>query len=62
MPIHRLNHAVLCVSDLARSTAFHHDVLGLRPLPGGFPGAVFLQAARRSGAVRRRRRPRRSPP
>ncbi|CUM36061.1 Biphenyl-2,3-diol 1,2-dioxygenase [Streptomyces venezuelae] len=45
MPIQRLNHAVLFVSDLARSTAFYRDVLGFRPLPQGFAGAAFLQAA-----------------
>ncbi|MEV6203720.1 VOC family protein [Streptomyces sp. NPDC051771] len=45
MPIQRLNHAVLFVSDLDRSLAFYRDVLGFRPLPGAFPGAVFLQAA-----------------
>ncbi|MDI3405100.1 VOC family protein [Streptomyces cavernicola] len=45
MPIHRLNHAVLFVSDLARSTSFYCDVLGFRPLPEAFPGAAFLQAA-----------------
>ncbi|MFD4295150.1 VOC family protein [Rhodococcus sp. NPDC058532] len=43
--IRRLNHAVLFVSDLDRSLAFYRDVLGFRPLPGGFPGAAFLQAA-----------------
>ncbi|MFF2777278.1 VOC family protein [Streptomyces sp. NPDC058052] len=45
MPVQRLNHAVLFVSDLERSLAFYRDVLGFRPLPGTFPGAVFLQAA-----------------
>ncbi|MFI6060661.1 VOC family protein [Streptomyces sp. NPDC051286] len=45
MPIQRLNHAVLFVSDLARSTAFYRDVLEFRPLPQTFPGAAFLQAA-----------------
>jgi catechol-2,3-dioxygenase len=43
MGIHRLNHAVLHVSDLARSTAFYGDVLGFRVV-AGFPGAAFLQA------------------
>lgn len=43
--IRRLNHAVLFVSDLDRSLAFYRDVLDFRPLPGGFPGAAFLQAA-----------------
>jgi catechol 2,3-dioxygenase-like lactoylglutathione lyase family enzyme len=47
MGIHRLNHAVLFVSDLARSVRFYRDVLGFRPVPmtpNGFTGAVFLQA------------------
>lgn len=47
MGIHRLNHAVLFVSDLARSVAFYRDVLGFRPIPmtpEGFTGAAFLQA------------------
>ncbi|WP_327141898.1 VOC family protein [Nocardia sp. NBC_01327] len=44
MPIQRLNHAVLFVSDVERSAAFYGEVLGFRRLPGGFPGAVFLQA------------------
>jgi catechol 2,3-dioxygenase-like lactoylglutathione lyase family enzyme len=47
MGIHRLNHAVLYVSDLARSVAFYRDVLGFRVIPmtpDGFTGAAFLQA------------------
>lgn len=47
MGIHRLNHAVLYVSDLARSVAFYRDVLGFRLVPmtpDGFAGAAFLQA------------------
>jgi catechol 2,3-dioxygenase-like lactoylglutathione lyase family enzyme len=47
MPIHRLNHAVLYVSDLARSLAFYTDVLGFRRVdmtPEGFRGAAFIQA------------------
>ena len=47
MGIHRLNHAVLFVSDLARSVAFYRDVLGFRVIPmtpDGFVGAAFLQA------------------
>lgn len=47
MPIHRLNHAVLYVSDLDRSVAFYTGVLGFRKvamLPEGFQGAAFLQA------------------
>ncbi|SIR48372.1 VOC family protein [Micromonospora avicenniae] len=46
MGIHRLNHAVLYVSDLDRSVAFYREVLGFRPVdkaPAGFRGA-FLQA------------------
>ncbi|MFE3003097.1 VOC family protein [Nocardia sp. NPDC059246] len=45
MPIQRLNHAVLFVSDVERSVAFYSEVLGFRRLPGGFPGGAFLQAA-----------------
>ncbi|MEV7279952.1 VOC family protein [Streptomyces sp. NPDC093111] len=45
MPVQRLNHAVLFVSDLERSLAFYRDVLEFRPLPQAFPGAAFLQAA-----------------
>jgi catechol-2,3-dioxygenase len=47
MGIHRLNHAVLFVSDLARSVAFYQDVLGFNRVPmtpDGFAGAAFLQA------------------
>ncbi|MER7417405.1 VOC family protein [Micromonospora peucetia] len=47
MGIHRLNHAVLYVSELTRSVAFYRDVLGFRPIPmtpDGFRGAAFLQA------------------
>nr|MDT0659313.1 VOC family protein [Micromonospora sp. DSM 115978] len=47
MGIHRLNHAVLFVSDLARSVAFYREVLGFRQIPmtpDGFTGAAFLQA------------------
>lgn len=47
MPITRLNHAVLYVSDLRRSVAFYTDVLGFRVIPmtpEGFTGAAFLQA------------------
>ncbi len=43
MGIHRLNHAVLYVRDVARTTAFYTDVLGFREVMG-FPGAAFLQA------------------
>lgn len=47
MGIHRLNHAVLYVSDVKRSVAFYTDVLGFRVVnmtPEGFGGAAFLQA------------------
>ena len=47
MPIKRLNHAVLYVSDVQRSAAFYQDALGFRVVamtPEGFSGAVFLQA------------------
>ena len=44
MPIQRLNHAVLYVRDAERAAAFYSEVLGFRQV-GGFPGAVFLQAA-----------------
>ncbi|MEW2383905.1 VOC family protein [Micromonospora sp. NPDC047707] len=47
MGIHRLNHAVLYVSDLERSVAFYAEVLGFRRVPmtpDGFRGAAFLQA------------------
>ncbi|HEX6869797.1 MAG TPA: VOC family protein [Micromonosporaceae bacterium] len=47
MGIHRLNHAVLFVSDLRRSVAFYTEVLGFRHInmtPEGFRGAAFLQA------------------
>ena len=44
MPVQRLNHAVLFVRDVDRSSAFYRDVLGFRvkvEMPGR---AVFLQA------------------
>lgn len=47
MPITRLNHAVLYVSNLDRSVAFYTSVLGFRAIPmtpEGFAGAAFLQA------------------
>jgi catechol-2,3-dioxygenase len=47
MGIHRLNHAVLFVSDLERSVDFYRAVLGFRAIPmtpDGFRGAAFLQA------------------
>src|SRR4051794_19796739 len=43
MAIHRLNHAVLYVSDVERSVAFYGDVLGFRTKLA-FPGTAFLQA------------------
>ena len=43
MPIHRLNHAVLYVSDVDRSVGFYEKVLGFRKVLG-FPGAAFMQA------------------
>ena len=43
MGVHRLNHAVLYVRDVERSTAFDGDVLGFRVI-NSFPGAAFLQA------------------
>jgi catechol-2,3-dioxygenase len=43
MGVHRLNHAVLYVRDVATSTAFYGDVLGFRVV-NEFPGAAFLQA------------------
>jgi catechol 2,3-dioxygenase-like lactoylglutathione lyase family enzyme len=46
MPIVRLNHAVLFVSDVKRSVAFYRDVLGFTPIAdmAELPGAAFLQA------------------
>lgn len=43
MAIRGLNHAVLWVSDCARSQAFYQDVLGFRTVHK-VPKAVFLQA------------------
>ena len=43
MAIHRLNHAVLYVRDVAASVAFYGDVLGFRT-KASMPGAAFLQA------------------
>jgi catechol-2,3-dioxygenase len=43
MPVHRLNHAVLYVSDVERSVAFYRDALGFRTVTS-LPGAAFLQA------------------
>jgi catechol-2,3-dioxygenase len=46
MAIHRLNHAVVYVRDVARSLAFYRDVLGFAPIEGmdGLRGAAFLRA------------------
>jgi catechol 2,3-dioxygenase-like lactoylglutathione lyase family enzyme len=47
MGIHRLNHAVLYVRNLAESVQFYTDVLGFRLIPmapDGFAGAAFMQA------------------
>lgn len=44
MGIRRLNHAVLYVRDVERSTAFYRDVLGFRVVHQ-LPGAAFLRAA-----------------
>jgi catechol-2,3-dioxygenase len=46
MAVHRLNHAVLYVRDVARSVEFYRDALGFRPLTdmAGLKGAAFLQA------------------
>lgn len=44
MPVQRLNHAVLYVRDIQRSTAFYTDLLDFRTVRS-IPGrAVFLQA------------------
>ena len=47
MPVTRLNHAVMYVSDVRRSVAFYQEVMGFEPvsmLPVGFHGAAFLKA------------------
>lgn len=44
MAITRLNHAVLYVRDVPRSTAFYRDVLGFRVTTAMGDRAVFLQA------------------
>lgn len=47
MPVTRLNHAVIYVSDARRSVAFYCDVMGFEPVsmtPAGFGGAAFLRA------------------
>ncbi len=43
MGVHRLNHAVLYVRDVAASAGFYSDVLGFRII-NEFQGAAFLQA------------------
>ncbi len=46
MGIRRLNHAVLYVSDVERSTEFYANVLGFKPKASSNPSrAVFAQAA-----------------
>jgi catechol-2,3-dioxygenase len=48
MPVTRLNHAVMYVSDVRRSVAFYQDVMGFEPvsmLPAGSGGAAFLRAS-----------------
>lgn len=44
MGIHRLNHAVLFVRDVERSSTFYCEVLGFRVVSRMGEGAVFLQA------------------
>jgi catechol-2,3-dioxygenase len=44
MGIHRLNHAVLYVREVARSVAFYRDVLGFRVTHELGTAAAFLQA------------------
>jgi catechol-2,3-dioxygenase len=44
VPVYRLNHAVLYVTDAERSASFYEAVLGFERLPLGFPGAVFMRA------------------
>lgn len=43
MGIHRLNHAVLYVREVAASASFYGDVLGFTTVLS-FPGAAFLRA------------------
>lgn len=45
MAIHRLNHAVLYVRDIARSVAFYRDVLGFEVAMEMGGTAAFLRAA-----------------
>jgi catechol-2,3-dioxygenase len=44
MAIHRLNHAVLYVRDVARSVAFYRDVLGFEVIMEAGGKAAFLRA------------------
>ena len=44
MAIHRLNHAVLYVRDVARSVAFYRDVLGFEVVTAIGEQAAFLRA------------------
>lgn len=46
MAVHRLNHAVLYVRDVARSVAFYREALGFEPIAGmaELSGAAFLRA------------------
>ncbi len=46
MPVRRLNHAVLFVRDVERSTSFYREVLGFEPIEGmdELSGAAFLRA------------------
>ena len=44
MPIHRLNHAVLYVRDVARSVAFYRDVLDFEVISELGGQAAFLRA------------------
>src|SRR5579875_1942978 len=44
MAIHRLNHAVLYVRDVARSVAFYQDVLGFQVVTEIGGRAAFLRA------------------
>ena len=49
MAVRSLNHAVLFVSDVARSVHFYTTVLGFEKLPVDFPGAAFLRGANTDG-------------
>jgi catechol-2,3-dioxygenase len=44
MAIHRLNHAVLYVQDVARSVAFYRDILDFEVISGIAGKAAFLRA------------------